>query len=120
METKEREVGRNGANVQQRKLEQRAERFDNCRRQDTNCYCVGKERYLVVIVRAVIDTRKPERIGSARIAERRMSTEAGNQNDEDYEVEPCPSLAVTSFGETLSRGLIPVHLHLLEEGPHQD
>lgn len=80
METKERDVGRNGANVQRRKLEQRAERFDNCRRQDTNC----------------------------------------NQNDEDYEVEPRPSLAVTSFGETLSRGLIPVHLHLLEEGPHQD
>jgi hypothetical protein len=116
METEERDVGGDRGGREQGRLEQRALRFHADRRRDTRCYGVGRERYLIIIVRAVIDPREPEGIRWARIAERRMSTEAGNQDEEHHEFEPRPSPAVTRFGERLSRDLIAVHLSPLEDG----
>ena len=120
VETEERDVGGDRAGLEQGGLEERAPRFDDHHRRDTQCNCVGKERYLIIIVRAVIDPQEPERIGWACIAERRMSTEAGNQDEKHHELEPRPSPAVTRFAERLSSDLIAVHLSLWRTGRIKD
>jgi hypothetical protein len=106
METEERGVGASGTSAKQREPEDRSQRLAGQRRRVADRRCVGEEGYLVIIVGPVIDARKPDRIGWARMDERREPTEGGKHNeDSDTPEAHAPAAAAAGLSGGAGRAL---------------